>query len=186
MHYSISKLLFLYSLVLFFPLNIQSQNVINGKIMDKNKEALSGVNVFIKGSYDGSSSNPDGFFSIKTNVSGKQILVVKLIGFKDIEQEIYIPSGDTLLFILQEDITPLDEVQIIAGTFEAGDKSKSIVLEPLDIALTASSSADIYGALSALPGAQLVVKTANYLYGEENLTKQNIYRRVAGRISLRK
>lgn len=53
-------------------------------------------------------------------------------------------------------MSELDEVIINAGTFEASDKKKSVVLKPLDVALTAGANGDIFGAFGKLPGSHAV------------------------------
>ncbi len=60
---------------------------------------------------------------------------------------------------IKEQITELKAVVISAGTFEAGDKGRTTVLNSIDIATTASGMGDITGALKTLPGAQQVGET---------------------------
>ena len=55
-----------------------------------------------------------------------------------------------------EEVSELNEVIINAGTFEASDKKKSVLLKPLDIALTAGANGDIFGAFATMPGTQKV------------------------------
>jgi outer membrane cobalamin receptor len=55
-----------------------------------------------------------------------------------------------------EEFNELTAVTITAGTFEAGDKKKSISLSALDMVTTDGSSGDVYGALQALPGTTTV------------------------------
>ena len=58
--------------------------------------------------------------------------------------------------ILKDEISELKAVVINAGTFEASDRKKGTVLNPIDIVTTASGNADVVGALKSLPGAQQV------------------------------
>ncbi|MCB9333657.1 MAG: Plug domain-containing protein [Lewinellaceae bacterium] len=54
---------------------------------------------------------------------------------------------------MRESATALREVVISAGSFEAAsDRRRAVVLSPIDIALTASATADIAGAITTLPG----------------------------------
>jgi hypothetical protein len=134
----------------------EAQNVITGRVVDKSGLPLIGANVTIVDSYDGATTDAEGFFHIHTELSGKRELLIKYIGFKDVETEIEISSTEEIIITMREEQLTLGEVIITAGSFEAGDKVKSVVLQPLDIALTASGSADIYGTLSTLPGVQMV------------------------------
>lgn len=50
----------------------------------------------------------------------------------------------------------IKSVLVTAGAFETGDLKRPIVLKPMDIATTPSALGDIYGALTTLPGTQVV------------------------------
>jgi vitamin B12 transporter len=148
-------LLLLINLFSFFTINAQT---ITGTVSDSKGNTLPGANVYIKGSYDGAIANADGKFDFKTTLQGKQTLVVSCIGFQNNESEIDLKQGVTLsLNITLTGVnTQLNEVVITAGTFEAGDKKRSIQLQALDILTTANSNGDIYNALNTMPGAQMV------------------------------
>lgn len=49
-------------LLLFSPAILLAQGRISGKVTDNKKHALPGVNVFIKGTYDGATTAADGSF----------------------------------------------------------------------------------------------------------------------------
>ncbi len=133
------------------------QTTIYGKITDTKEEPLAGVNVYLKGSYDGSSTDENGNFKFNSDLQGSQLLIVSFIGFKTIEQEIDLSGKELHLELrMKESANNLDAVVISAGTFEAGDEKKSVVLKPLDIATTAGGLADIPGAINTLPGTQTV------------------------------
>lgn len=134
-----------------------AQNKISGTISDKNKEIIAGANVFIKNSYDGTSSNEKGEYAFETSKTGKQIISVSFIGYKTFEQEINLNSkATTLNIVLEDDANQMNTVNVTAGTFEASDKKKGTFLKPLDIVTTANTLADIYGAMNALPGTMKV------------------------------
>ena len=134
-----------------------AQTQIQGKVTGEKGEVLAGVNVFLKNTFDGSSTDTAGFFQFTTSEKVEDTLVVSLIGYKEIEQKINLnePNID-LQFALKEESNALNTVVITAGFFEASDEKKMVVLKPLDIVRTASSSADIYGAMQTLPGSQKV------------------------------
>ena len=48
---------------------------------------------------------------------------------------------------------------ISAGSFEASDENKSVILRPIDIVSTAGANADIYSVLNTLPGTQKIGET---------------------------
>lgn len=137
-----------------FTTNAQT---IKGTVTDNKGNGLPGANVYIEGSYDGASTDENGNFEFKTNLQGKQNLIVKFVGFNDYQQEIDLSENAITLNIkLRESSKSLDAVVISAGSFEASDKKKGVVLKPLDILTTAGGLGDIYGALQTLPGTQVV------------------------------
>ncbi|MCG8580461.1 MAG: carboxypeptidase-like regulatory domain-containing protein, partial [Bacteroidales bacterium] len=129
-----------------------AQTEINGKITAKDDSPLIGVNITIKGTYDGTITDTNGDFSLTTNEE-EPTLLISYIGYKDEEVAVHKSSGK-ISVVLKESITSLNAVTITAGTFSAGDKKRATVLEPLDIYTTAGSLGDINGALKTLPGSQ--------------------------------
>lgn len=150
------RLIFL--LMIFYTLNGLSQNAkISGLVKDKRGQTLPGANIFIKGSYDGVSSDTCGRFMLSTSLKGPQILCVRFIGYQSFEQAIDINNYENMLtVVLKEETNNLATVVIRAGVFEANDEKKAVLLKPLDVVTTASAVGDIYGALQTLPGLQQV------------------------------
>ncbi|MGZ4033662.1 MAG: TonB-dependent receptor [Bacteroidia bacterium] len=140
---------------------IFSQTKISGKILDVKKQPLPGVNIYIKDSYDGVSSAPDGTYSFIANDTGEVTIVSALIGFDKVEKKIRLAGKDiTYNLTMKESLNELKVVTISAGTIEASDDKKVTVLKPLDIVTTAGAQGDIVGALKTLPGAQQVGESA--------------------------
>lgn len=141
----------------FLFLFAQAQVKISGTVVTKPEKPLSGVNVFLQGTYDGSTSDSIGQFEFKTEIAGEQTLIASCIGFETQAVQLELSSNiSNLKIVLVEEINELNEVTINAGTFEASDKKKSVILKPLDIALTASANGDIFGAFGTLPGSHKV------------------------------
>lgn len=136
---------------------IFSQVTIKGLVSGEKKEPIIGANIFLKDTYDGTSSAEDGTFEFKTFETGSQTLVITYIGFEEYEQSIDIQGEAIEINVqLREEANELNTVTITAGAFEASDEKKSVILRPLDIVTTAGASADIAGALNTLPGTQAV------------------------------
>jgi hypothetical protein len=154
---STMKTLFLLTFVLITVFHCKAQTVISGKISDKSGQTLPGANIFIKATYDGTSSNPEGLFRFQTKRTGDQILVISMMGYDKQEHKIQLTGKEIKLEIkLKEAYNQLSAVVISAGSFEASEERKAITLKPLDILTTASAAGDIYGALRTLPGTQQV------------------------------
>lgn len=143
-------------LILTLTQIVLGQTIISGKVLDPKKQPLQGVNVFIDGTYDGSSSDIDGNFKFSTDVKGIQILKLTFLTYESYAKNITIETYQNQSFILRENTNSLDAVIINAGMLQAGDKARVSVLKPLDIVTTAGSAGDIVSALQTLPGTQTV------------------------------
>ena len=76
------------SLFFFLALATVAQTRISGKVTDQKGMVIPGANIYIKGTYDGTSSDLNGNFQFTTDEQGKQILVVQSIGYKAKEVDI--------------------------------------------------------------------------------------------------
>ncbi len=144
-------------LFLFVFAFADAQTTVSGTVKSTKGETIVGANVFIENTYDGASADANGNFSFKTKVSGAQTLVVSSLGFE--EQKIAVTlSGDylELEIALKEAFNQLKAVSITAGSIDATDEARSLILKPLDIVTTAGATGDIVGALQTLPGTAQV------------------------------
>lgn len=152
-----TKLLFTACLFILLGFNLKAQTKISGIITDTKGGLLTGANIYIEGTYDGTSSLTDGSFYFETSETGKKQLRVDFIGFTSFTQEITLNGKPIHVAIkMHEAFNELNAVTISAGTFEAGDKKKAIAISSLDMVTTAGSSGDVYGALRSLPGTTTV------------------------------
>jgi hypothetical protein len=153
------KLIFTVIFFSLLPSLIISQTKISGRVIDTENQPLPGANVFIKDSYDGVSSKADGSFLFITEEEGNALLVVSFVGFQTKEESILLTGNDIEIeIILEEEAEELSAVVISAGSFEASDENKAVILRPLDI-VTTGADADIYSALETLPGTQQIGET---------------------------
>src|SRR6476620_8337159 len=130
---------------------------ITGTVHDVKNHPVVGVSIALKDSYDGATTDSSGKFSFTTSEKGSQLLTATAVGYKLFENPISIITGrQQVNIILKEEVTELKAVVISAGAFEASDRKKSTVLNPIDIVTTASGNGDVTGALKTLPGAQQV------------------------------
>ncbi|SNZ00498.1 TonB-dependent receptor [Flagellimonas pacifica] len=146
-------------LILITILNLsisQAQTIVSGVVSDAKNNPIVGANVYLEGTYDGTSTMENGKFSFETSETGTQTLVISMLSY-DAHYEI----GDVAYFKnlqikLMESINSLTGVTLTAGTFEAGDNSRVSVLKPLDIVTTAGAAGDFVAALQTLPGTTTV------------------------------
>ncbi len=144
-------------LLLFFTTFTYGQTTLSGVVKDGSGLTIPGANVYLKDSFDGDVSSPEGTFNFTTELNGQQTLIVSFVGFKPYEKAILL-NADALRIevILQEEINKVDGVTITAGAYTSSDVKKNTVLKPLDIVTTASAAGDIIGAINTLPGTATV------------------------------
>ena len=128
--------------------------IISGKVMTKDNKPIAYANVYLKDTFDGTSTELNGEFSFETYESGLQILIISYVGYETYEANHNIDNEQFFNVSLEELVTQANEVVITAGSFGASDDEKVIVLDPIDIVTVASSRGEISGALEALPGTQ--------------------------------
>lgn len=150
MRHPISLLLFL--LIAQWSLLAQT-TAIQGTVVTTKGEPLIGATVLIEGSYDGTISGEDGSFSFKTQELGEKTLLIKFIGHDDKRVSIMLDGSPIQLQIqLKEAFNELNAVTITAGSFEAGDKKKTVQLNSIDMITIPGAQGDIAGALQYTPG----------------------------------
>jgi len=150
-------LLFIFFEIIFGTC-IMAQEVVSGFVIDQEGHPLEGANVYLEGTYDGASTNMEGYFEFTSEEVGLQTLVVSSISYETSRVALEVQNMKGLKFQLKEAVSSLDTVVIAAGTFEAGDNSKVSVLKPLDVVTTASALGDFVGALQTLPGTSTVAE----------------------------
>jgi TonB-dependent starch-binding outer membrane protein SusC len=94
---------------------------VSGTVKDKSGSPLPGVNVVVKGTTIGTSTDVKGNFSIEVP-EGNETLVFSFIGLKTLEMSI---NGRTSLGIeMEADVTTLDEVVVNGGYYTTTDRTK--------------------------------------------------------------
>ncbi|WP_165836100.1 SusC/RagA family TonB-linked outer membrane protein [Marinifilum breve] len=89
----------------------QKPTVIKGKVTDKSGTPIPGVTVMIEGTYNGTATNADGMFSLNSP-KRKGVLMVSSVGFK--AKKVVFDGGKPLMIALEEDVSKLDEVSVVA------------------------------------------------------------------------
>lgn len=148
----------LFSFILLLQTAAFGQTQVSGKTVDEKGMALPGVNVILRGTYEGTTSDGMGDFSIEIPASESASLDFRLMGYKSIAKEITLNNKSVNLGELRmvEQITEMNSVTISAGSMESSDASKAVILKPLDIVTTPSAMGDIVSALQTLPGTSTV------------------------------
>ena len=136
-----------------------SPSHLKGTVRDAAGQPLPGVNVFLKTTFDGVSTDSLGRFKFTTTQpAGAYTLVATFIGYEPLELPVTLGAGPISLpnIKLKASRAALGDVVVTAGSFEAGGAKRSAVLTSLDVVTTAGALGDIANALNTLPGTTRV------------------------------
>jgi hypothetical protein len=154
--------------------NLFCQTILKGSIQTNKNQPIVGANIYFKGTIEGTTSDEEGKFSLSTNQTEALTLVVSSLGFKTYENS-FIPQQNItdLLITLVENEVELKEIVVYPGTFEAGDKNKSVVLNRIDMATNPIGFGDALSAIRTLPGTSNAGDEGGLIVrgGEQNETK---------------
>lgn len=131
-NFGISSVIFRVALAAFLVLAIgnvtaQAQNAeVSGTVTDaEDGSALPGVNIVLKGTSTGTSTNADGFYSLRVP-SLQDTLVISFVGY--ITQEIPINGRSTVDVVLSPDVQQLEDVVVVGyGTQRQQDATGSVL-----------------------------------------------------------
>ena len=111
---------------------LNAQTTISGKVIDATTgEALIGANVFIEGTFDGTSTSLDGSYSFTTNAKGKQNLSVQYLGFEVQNTEINVDGASVAApeIKLKPSAIGLQQLNVIADV--AADRQAPIAFSKI-------------------------------------------------------
>ncbi len=136
-----------------------SQNTITGTVNDEDGLGLIGANVLVKGTSEGTITDLDGNFSLRTSESFPLTLIISYTGYN--EQEIAMASNSTVSAVLTEGIVIGGDIVITASR-----KKEKVQEAPASITvltarkLEGSPQTDPIRSLINVPGVQLQQQSA--------------------------
>jgi len=116
------------------------ERIVTGTVKDKSGEPITGANILIKGTTEGTSTDVNGAFSIKPTEGS--VLVFSFIGYTS--QEIIVGSQTKIDVVLDEDLKTLDEIVVTGyGEMRKADlTSAQTSISSKDISRTVNTSID--------------------------------------------
>jgi TonB-linked SusC/RagA family outer membrane protein len=152
------RLLLLLLQTFFLPFTLFAQQVVTGTVhSSKSGETLIGVNVTVKGTTTGVTTNTQGKYTIKVP-DAQAVLVFSYVGF--ISKEVFVKGKSTVNVNLDEDAKALNEVVVVGyGTVRKSDLTGSVTsLKASD--LTKAPNLNVQQALlGRSPGVQVYQKS---------------------------
>lgn len=149
-------------------------STIHGKVTDTDGSPLPGVNVLLKGTTRGTTTDVNGEYAIEAETT--DILVFSFIGYKTIEE--HISSRTVIDIAMESDISTLNEVVVIGYGKQEKDEVTAAVTTTPGTSLVRSNAADLTNALvGRVPGVITIQNTA-----EPGLDAAQVY--IRGRSTL--
>jgi len=98
----------------FMAWRADAQFSITGTVRDGDGKVLTGANVIIKNTYLGTTTDPEGFFSLSGLKAGEYTIQVTYVGFQPAEERVRLDGHRQLEFILQRSTVMGEEVVVSA------------------------------------------------------------------------
>ncbi|MDR1121698.1 MAG: TonB-dependent receptor [Dysgonamonadaceae bacterium] len=92
-----------------FTFSLYAQKTVTGTVKNADDKAIAGVNVSVKGTSNGTTTDLNGTYSL--NVQENEILVFSYVGY--VTQEIRVTDQTAIPAILQEDLQELEELVVV-------------------------------------------------------------------------
>lgn len=154
-------------ILFFIPITLFAQGnnfiEISGNIIDReHKQGLPGINVLVKGTVNGISTDLKGHFSFKTRAKYPFILVVSSVGFQTQEFEVVSPNSNLNIELVTQTLLG-KEVVVTASRVEENILKSPVAIEKLDIrAIRESPAPSFYDALENLKGIQMTTSSITF------------------------
>jgi outer membrane receptor for ferrienterochelin and colicins len=117
-------------LIFIFPVSLFAQNNFSGKVLEKDgSKPIFGATIYAKDLKKGTTTDPNGNFNLDLPNGSHQVRISN-VGFVAADKQIWFENDLNMSFILEPEITAMDEV-VITGTMKEMSKLASPV--PVDI-----------------------------------------------------
>ena len=150
-------------LILITSTSIFAQTIIGGSVTDNlNNEPLIGASVVVKGTTEGTVTDFDGAFEIRTQTPLPLTVVISYVGYSDTEIEIT-ESDKNLKIKLKEDAITTEVVEVKGQRISEKQKAAPLTVESLDIlAIKETPSDNFYDGLGSLKGVDLTAASLGF------------------------
>lgn len=131
---------------------------VSGTVTDQSGEPLIGVNIQVKGTNKGTSTDIDGHF-ILDDIDENAVLVVSYIGYQT--QEVAVAGKSTISIIMTSDSELLDEVVVVGyGTQKKVDLTGAIDVVDSEVLTRSSANSPLTAIQGQVPGAYVTTSGA--------------------------
>ncbi|XOV94031.1 MAG: TonB-dependent receptor domain-containing protein [Bacteroidota bacterium] len=151
-------------ILLSLPVIVSAQTTVSGTVTEAaSGEPLIGVNILVKGTVLGTTTDIDGNFNLEVSSNPPLMLVISSVGFERQELEITQSNQRGLGIQLTESTLLGQEVVISASRVEESILRSPVSIEKMDILAVQNTSADTYyKALANLKGVDIATSSINF------------------------
>ncbi|MDR2953601.1 MAG: TonB-dependent receptor [Prevotella sp.] len=113
----------------------------------KTKEHIPYINVILKNTTIGTSTDASGHYMLSNLPEGKFTILVQGVGYKPVEKEVIIKKGTSteLNFEVEEDVLKLNEVVVTAGRTTQKRTEASVIVNTIDTRMLESTQSVVLG-----------------------------------------
>lgn len=142
---------------------LQAQSNLQGRVFDATtKEPLIGASVVVQSSSEGTVTDFDGAFAIRTNAEWPVVLNVSYIGYQS-KQLTLDSEAEDLEVLLSEAVITTDVVEVRGQRISEKQKSSPLTVESLDVlAIKETPAASFYDGLGNLKGVDLTAASLGF------------------------
>ncbi|MGN8225977.1 TonB-dependent receptor [Gracilimonas sp. BCB1] len=143
--------------------NIEDETVISGIVTDTEGEPLAGVNIRVDGKVIGTSTRPDGTFSLTVQQDPPLTLIVSIVGFTSQRVEITESNVDDLEITLEEETISGGDLVVSASRVEESILKSPVSIEKMDVLdIQTSASPSFYDAISNMQGVDFSTQSMTF------------------------
>ncbi len=134
-----------------------------GRVVDNTGEPLAGVNIRVKDKLIGTTTNPDGTFSLRVSQDPPLTLVFSIVGFQSVEVEVTTSTDMNIDVTMEEQTVFGDDVVISASRVEQSILKSPVSIEKMDVLdIQTSASADFYASINNLKGVDFSTQSMTF------------------------
>lgn len=166
----IRRLFFCLILILGIGTTLEANPTINndvtevaGRVVDSTGEPLAGVNIRVKDKLIGTTTNPDGTFSLRVSQDPPLTLVFSIVGFESVEVEVTTSSDMNIDVVLEEQTIFGNDVVVSASRVEQSILKSPVSIEKMDLLdVQNAASTDFYSSMGNLKGVDFSTQSLTF------------------------
>lgn len=133
---------------------LAQQVTISGRVVDEKDTPLSFVNVYIKGTSEGSSTDQQGRFSFHYTEKGTVTLCASMLGYDEFLRTAPASQLQDITIKMKPSSVALDNVVVVGSSYLLKGNSQWNKISSVDLVTESSTNGDLYKAIQMLPGTQ--------------------------------